>query len=285
MAARALLLALVAFSALLYGSVLADTDCGYTPAPWTNDPPVQQGVSSWFNIVTQQGGNGACGQIHDANDIMVAAIGFPNLADMCGQCGNCFNVTGPVGSVVVRVIDYCDLGASQCTSPVWTLNEAPYIIIAGSTNTGSVPVTYFPVACPESGNVYFNWGAGNVGEFYIPLHVGFHRYPLQSVEYEFNGGWLSLPQSVGDIWWSNPAGPAAVPAQVRLNSTTGDSIVDTISFAFNSTSNHDGSVQFALFTGDGAGDGDGDGDAGDGDGGAASVLFPNAVFTALLSLL
>jgi len=223
--------------------VSADTNCGYVPKPFPLHPKEKAGTSSWFNVVAQ--GGGACGYTPSNDDLYVAAVSQPTLAEMCGICGTCWHVTGPKGSATVRVVDYCDLSQGPCTANFWTLNDEPFVKIAGSTDVGSTSVTFKgPVACPEKGDFVYNYGPG-VNQWYFALHVGFHRYPLKSVEVQLAGKWQSLPQSVVDIWWYNPQGtPQVIPTKIRINDTAGQSVQDTISQAFTDSAAFDGSVQF-----------------------------------------
>jgi len=260
------------FVVTLLTSVVADTDCGYNPPSWSSNPTVQSGTSSWFSIVSQ--GGGACGWTPNDSDVYVAAISQPTLAEMCGQCGNCFNVTGPDVSVVVRVVDYCDLSQGPCAANGWTLDQTPFTIIAGSTSVGSVSVTFFPVACPETGDFVYSWGPG-ANQYYVPLHVGFHRYPLESVEIELNGVYQNLPQSVVDIWWYNPDGSQNIPTTVKFTDTAGQVVTDTISTSLSTTGNFNGGVQFPLLSGGG----DGSGGDGSGSGGSSGAhLTPPAIY-------
>jgi len=208
--------------------VLGTTIINCNPAPAYNpSPSVQSGTSTWFDAYAQ--GGGACGWTPDMNDLYVAAYSAPTVPEMCVQCGNCFNVTGPKGSVVVRVIDYCDTTKGSCPTGVWTLDQNPYVVISGSTGTGSVAVTYFgPVPCPVTKNLEYTLQSG-VSEWWISINVQNERYPLSSVEIQHNGNWTLLPRASYNYWWYNPTGtPQDFPTNIRVNDTKGDSETDTV---------------------------------------------------------
>jgi len=220
------------------------------PSDWNSNPPVLSGTSSWFNAVAQ--GGGACGYTPSDSDRNVAAYSAPTVEEMCLNCGSCFNVTGPKGSAVVRIIDYCDTTQGSCATGFFTLDQVPYTVIAGSTGTGSVPVTYSAASCPETGNLEYTYGDGGDQKYYVAVRVDWHRYPLESFEIRSSGGssgpWASLPRASDNVWWYNPTGAGQVmPAEVRVNDTAGQSITDTLpSFSFSS---YTSSAQFPLLGG------------------------------------
>jgi len=202
-----------------------------TPTAWSNNPTVLSGTSSWFDAIAQGGSSkttGACRWVKSTSDINVAAYSAPTTPEMCVNCGNCFNVTGPVGSVVVRIIDYCDTTQGQCTTGFFTLDKVPYVVIAGSTGTGSVSIKYFPVQCPVQGTLQYLFQSG-VDQWYVSINVANERYPLQSVEIMHGGQWQPLPRASYNYWYYNPTGtPQTFPTQIRVTDTLGQQIVDTL---------------------------------------------------------
>jgi len=219
--------ALLLLSLCYFAYVTAQT-CN-TPPTWNNNPTTQSGTSSWFDAVAQ--GGGACGYTPNTNDRYVAAYSSPTVAEMCEQCGNCFNVTGPQGSVVVRIIDYCDVSQGTCNAGSFTLDKVPYTVIAGSTSTGSVSITYFPVACPYTIPLQYTWGPSGNQPYYVAIRVDWERYPLTSVEIMTGGTtgpYTSLPRQPDNVWSYNPSTAQVMPANVRVNDSTGVSIVDVL---------------------------------------------------------
>jgi len=203
----------------------ANIFCNSAPA-WNNNPQAVSGTATWFDAYAQ--GGGACGWTKNTNDLWVAAWSAPTTQDMCVECGNCFNVIGPTGSAVVRVIDYCDTTAGNCTTGSWTLDKNPYTVIAGSLGTGSVSVTYYPVPCNFTNNLEYTLQSG-VGPYWISINVANEIYPLQSVEITHDGNWTLLPRASYNYWWYNPTGtPQDFPATIRVTDTKGDTLTDTL---------------------------------------------------------
>jgi len=213
-------------------SVCAQTNCN-APQAWNPNPPTSSGTATWFDATAQGGASpttGACRWVKSASDINVAAFSAPTTQDMCLNCGSCFNVTGPIGSTVVRIIDYCDTGAGSCPVGIFTLDKTPYLQIASSLGTGNVPITYFPTACPSQGTLEYLFQNG-VDQWYVSINVANHRYPLQTVEIMHGSTWQVLPRASYNYWWYNPQGtPQAFPTQIRVTDTLGEQIVDTLPF-------------------------------------------------------
>lgn len=85
-------------------------------------------------------GTGACG-FAASNDFMVAAINDEQYSK--ANCGKCVEVTGPNGTVVVRIVDKCP----GCDSGDLDLSQTAFSKIA-KLSAGRVKITWHFVACP-----------------------------------------------------------------------------------------------------------------------------------------
>lgn len=85
-------------------------------------------------------GTGACG-FPASNDFMVAAINDEQYSK--ANCGKCVEVTGPNGTVVVRIVDKCP----GCDSGDLDLSQTAFSKIA-KLSAGRVKITWHFVACP-----------------------------------------------------------------------------------------------------------------------------------------
>lgn len=168
-------------------------------------------------------GGGACNYIPDQNDRYVAAYSASTGAAMCsnwytleifGPCanniiclninilkssGSCFAVTGPKGSVVVRIVDYCDTVAGVCTEGFFTLDKVCGVIvknvsigISHNTNPCSnlcTPVSHSPVDSLHS-------------------HRGFHHHWFSGY-YIFPSGMSYFETCRVQLWavWQSKVGP------------------------------------------------------------------------------
>jgi|GEM_PF-2223446 len=85
-------------------------------------------------------GTGACGGKSSPNDLNVAAMNKSQYKK--SWCGQCVLVTGPKGSVKVRIVDLCP----GCAHGDLDLSEESFTAIA-SLSAGRVKITWHVVAC------------------------------------------------------------------------------------------------------------------------------------------
>jgi hypothetical protein len=98
--------------------------------------PEQSGEATYYNAE----GLGACG-IPTPPDYLVAAINDEQYSK--ANCGRCVSVTGPKGTVTVRIIDKCP----GCDSGDLDLSETAFSKIANKS-AGRVKITWRFVDCP-----------------------------------------------------------------------------------------------------------------------------------------
>jgi len=234
---------LILFSFLITTILSANTPCDAAPA-WNPTPPIQSGTSSWFNATLQAGSNpttGACAWVVSKTDLYVAAYTASTSTAECTFCGDCYSVTGPKGTAVVRIIDYCDTSAGQCglnVEPQWTLNVEPFIVIAGSTGVGSCKATWNgPVACPVTGSLVYT-GLSGTNVWYVSIRVANHRYPLKTVEFSnpgLGGNFTNINRYGGNQWYYNPTTQQQWPFTIRVTDVVGNVVTDTITLDMMST--------------------------------------------------
>lgn len=85
-------------------------------------------------------GTGACGFKASPNDLLVAAMNKSQYSK--SWCGQCVLVTGPKGTVKVRIVDLCP----GCSHGDLDLSEEAFTSIA-SLSAGRVKITWHVVAC------------------------------------------------------------------------------------------------------------------------------------------
>jgi expansin len=85
-------------------------------------------------------GTGSCGFKASPNDLNVAAMNKSQYAK--SWCGQCVLVTGPKGSVKVRIVDLCP----GCAHGDLDLSEEAFTSIA-ALSAGRVKITWHVVAC------------------------------------------------------------------------------------------------------------------------------------------
>ena len=85
-------------------------------------------------------GTGACGLKASPNDLLVAAMNKSQYSK--SRCGQCVLVTGPKGTVKVRIVDLCP----GCANGDLDLSEQAFAAIA-SLSAGRVKITWHVVTC------------------------------------------------------------------------------------------------------------------------------------------
>jgi expansin (peptidoglycan-binding protein) len=99
-------------------------------------PPEQTGEATYYNAT----GTGSCG-VPFPSDYLVAAMNQAQYQK--SYCGKCVSVTGPNGTVVVRILDLCP----GCKPGGLDLSETAFKQIA-DLSAGRVPITWHFVSCP-----------------------------------------------------------------------------------------------------------------------------------------
>ena len=112
-------------------------DAGSPPDdPEEPEQPEESGEATYYNAE----GVGACG-IKTPPDYLVAAINGKQYSK--ANCGRCVSVTGPKGTVVVRIIDKCP----GCNSGDLDLSVTAFTKIADKS-AGRVKISWRFVDCP-----------------------------------------------------------------------------------------------------------------------------------------
>jgi expansin (peptidoglycan-binding protein) len=109
-------------------------DAGSTP-----QGPQESGEATYYEAEAA-GALGACGTPFPS-DYLVAAINDEQYSK--ANCGRCVSVTGPKGTVVVRILDKCP----GCDSGDLDLSETAFTKIANKAD-GRVKITWYFVECP-----------------------------------------------------------------------------------------------------------------------------------------
>lgn len=123
------------------GDATAALDAGppdASPADSDAAPAVEEfeGEATYYDA----NGTGACG-FPASNDFMVAAINDEQYSK--ANCGRCIEVSGPLGKVVVRIVDKCP----GCSFGDVDLSQTAFGKIA-KLSAGRVDITWHFVTCP-----------------------------------------------------------------------------------------------------------------------------------------
>lgn len=168
-------------------------------------------------------GSGQCSFTGDDSDPMVAAAGSAdfNGSELCGQY---VHVTGPLGSVDVRIVDLCP----GCVAGDLDLNGPAYAVIGPAA--GPAPITWHTIPDPTGGNVAYHVGAGS-NPFFLQVQPRHGRYGIASLEYLAPSGFVAVPREAYDYFTVTPGavGQASLsdPFTVRITDVNGATLVQS----------------------------------------------------------
>lgn len=190
-----------------------------TPTNTTNTTLQPLGVSrSGEGTYYAATGDGACSFGPSPNDLMVAAM---NQTDFAGSaaCGAYVRLTGPNGTIVVRIVDKCP----ECKPGDVDLSAQAFALIANPA-AGRVPISWQFVAGDVQGPVTYKYKEGS-HEFWQAILVRNHRVPVAKLEILPSGAtnWITLNRADYN-YFIHPATVPNAPLQVRVTAVTGATV-------------------------------------------------------------
>jgi expansin (peptidoglycan-binding protein) len=164
-------------------------------------------------------GTGNCSFAADPTK-MVAAINGPDYAN-AAWCGACLEVTGPSGTVVVRVVDQCP----GCAKGDLDLSREAFERIS-PLSAGRVNISWREVACEVSGSIRYQFKDGS-SQYWTGIQIRNHRYPIATLEArDANGAYKAITR-LDYNYFVDTDGLGPGPYTLRVTSTRGQVIEDT----------------------------------------------------------
>lgn len=180
-------------------------------------------------------GTGACSFDASPDDLMVAAMNAPDYAT-AAWCGACLEVTGPMGTVTVRVVDECP----GCAHGDLDLSPQAFQMIA-PLSAGRVSIMWHEVACTVSGPIAYHFKDGS-NPYWTAIQIRNHRYPIAKVEAMVGSAY----QDIGRVdynYFVDTSGLGAGPFALRVTDARGHVLEDSgVPLGDNTTSS--GAAQF-----------------------------------------
>jgi len=167
-------------------------------------------------------GGGHCSFDESPNDLMVAAVNMKDYA-RSAACGTTLKVTGPEGSVHVRVVDSCP----GCRKGGLDLSPQAFKKIA-SLDDGRVDIEWEVVKGDDGDPVTFKYKPGS-SRLWVALQVRDHALPIKKVEIKPEGTdeWYSTKRKVDNYFVQSKDMPNK-PLDVRVTAVDGSQITDTL---------------------------------------------------------
>jgi expansin (peptidoglycan-binding protein) len=163
-------------------------------------------------------GTGNCSFDASPSDLMVAAL---NAADYqsAALCGACLAVTGPSGSVTVRVVDQCP----GCKHGDLDLSPQAFQKLSPLA-AGRIPITWHQVACDVTGPIAYHFKDG-ANAYWTAIQIRNHRYPIARLEAMQGDAYVEVPR-LDYNYFVQASGLGPGPYMLRVTDTRGHTIDD-----------------------------------------------------------
>jgi expansin (peptidoglycan-binding protein) len=178
---------------------------------------VHTGQATFYTFAS---GAGACMFDSTPGDLMVGAM---NMTDYQGSvaCGECVSLTGPKGTIMIRVVDLCP----ECPKGNIDLSPLAFSKIA-DTALGKVPITWQLVDCGVTGPILYHFKDGS-SQWWTAVQIRNHRYPIGSLEYMTSAGTYKYVNRVDYNYFVEPSGMGPGPYTFRVTDIYGHVLVDS----------------------------------------------------------
>ena len=130
-------------------------------------------------------GDGNCTFGPSPNDLMVAAMNHVDYNN-AALCGAYAHVTGPKGSVVVRIVDQCP----ECPAGDVDLSPEAFVKIA-DLYLGRVPISWQLVSPVLEGPIVYHFKDGS-NPWWTAVQIRNHRNPIAKFEYWNGSAFIEL---------------------------------------------------------------------------------------------
>ncbi len=181
------------------------------------DTTAYSGEATYYTFAD---GTGNC--LYDASpqDLMLGAMNESQYANSAA-CGECVELTGPDGTIKIRIVDRCP----ECLSGDIDLSPEAFSLIA-PLSRGRVPISWHLIPCDVTGPIQFRFKEGS-SQWWTAVQVRNHRHPIASLEYLTGAGtYESVPRAQYN-YFVETAGMGPGPYTFRVTDIYGHVIVNS----------------------------------------------------------
>lgn len=165
-------------------------------------------------------GSGNCSFPATPDDLMVGAMNHTDYAGSAA-CGSCAYITGPSGSVTVRIVDRCP----ECPQGDIDLSPEAFEQIA-ALELGRVDISWGYVPCEVSGPIVYHFKEG-ANPYWLAVQIRNHRTPIATVEaLDETGAFVPLARADYNFFLKED-GLGDGPYTFRVTDTLGEVLEDT----------------------------------------------------------
>jgi expansin (peptidoglycan-binding protein) len=194
---------------------------------------IHQGIATYYDAT----GAGACSFDASPNDLMVAAMNADEY-DNAAVCGEYLKVTGPKGTITIRIVDLCP----ECKTGHLDLSQEAFASIADLPQ-GVVSITWQLISPDLNGPIAYHFKDGS-NQWWTAVQIRNHRNPIAKFEYrDANGQWVAVPRVSYNYFVQTNPGMGTGPYTFRVTDFYGNVLTDSgIPLVVNGTVN--GAAQF-----------------------------------------
>ncbi len=180
-------------------------------------------------------GDGNC-SFGPSSDLDVAALNAVDY-DRAAYCGACADVTGPGGTLRIRIVDQCP----ECKAGDLDLSESAFAKIAEPAS-GRVAIDWTLVSCDVAGPMKYQFKDGS-SQWWVQLQIRNHRLPIAQLEWSKDGETFEVMERKDHNYFEASSGFGDQPVTLRITASTGDVLLDEVPAAADSLL-VEGSAQF-----------------------------------------
>jgi expansin (peptidoglycan-binding protein) len=182
-----------------------------------NANPLHQGIATYYDAT----GDGACMLGASPNDLMVTAMNAEEYNN-AAYCGAYLHVTGPKGSVDVRVVDLCP----ECKAGHLDLSREAFAKIADLPQ-GRVNITWQVISPALNGPIAYHFKDGS-NQWWTAVQIRNHRNPIAKFEYRnASGQWVVVPRVSYNFFVQTNPGMGVGPYTFRVTDWYGNMLTDS----------------------------------------------------------
>ena len=192
----------------------ADTGSGADQDP-CEGAELHVGEATFYDFAD---GSGNCGFPATPDDLMVGAMNHSDYAESAA-CGACVRLTGPQGTIDVRVVDRCP----ECAPGDIDLSPEAFAMIA-PLEQGRVDIEWRYVPCAVEGPITYHFKDGS-NPWWTAVQIRNHRHAIAGVEVEIDGAWTSVPR-LDYNYFVRDSGMGEGPLAFRVTDVLGNVLED-----------------------------------------------------------
>jgi expansin (peptidoglycan-binding protein) len=194
--------------------------------------PINTGEGTFYAAT----GAGNCSFDPSPDDLMVAALNTTDYAS-AQMCGAFVEVTGPQGTIMVRIVDRCP----GCAPGDIDLSREAFALIADPVQ-GRVPINWRVVSPNLDGPVVYQFKEGS-NQWWTAVQVRNHRNPVAKFEYLASDGQFREVPRTNYNYFVEAAGMGTGPYTFRVTDIYDNTLTDS-AIPFSEAGEVAGSAQF-----------------------------------------